>query len=208
MRLSESPPPTLDNYIVATYFLALRTLKLQEAAEEISYHASSGVRQPPADSFIGSVHRQGCRCRCVRCEWAARLVAHGVSLKMMCQPDGHMTSSDLLHTAAGAIIFDVYENQDARLVSLNLPDKIIQTFPGPAHGLGGVRRLTGFPPTQPAFGTILKPTAGITPAEVGDIVEEVARCSAVSLREGRRKPLSQSRLFASRGTNTPSCHCD
>ena len=51
-RLSVSPPPTLDNYIVATYFLALRTLKLQEAAEEISYHASSGFRHPPTDSLL------------------------------------------------------------------------------------------------------------------------------------------------------------
>ena len=37
-------------------------------------------------------------------------------LKMLRHPDGHVTSCDLLHTTAGAIIFDVYENQDARLV--------------------------------------------------------------------------------------------
>ena len=175
-RLSESPPPTLDNYIVATYFLALRTLKLQEAAEEISYHASSGVRHPPADSLLEACTAKVAGVDAFDASGRLGLLHMAFPLKMMCQPDGHMTSSDLLHTAAGAIIFDVYENQDARLVSLNLPDKIIQTFPGPAHGLGGVRRLTGFPPTQPAFGTILKPTAGITPAEVGDIVEEVARC--------------------------------
>src|SRR5439155_19427592 len=77
---------------------------------------------------------------------------------------------------AGAIIFDVYENQDARLVALQIPDKVIRTFPGPAHGPEGVRRVTNFPPEQPAFGTILKPTAGITPAEVGALVEEVAAC--------------------------------
>jgi ribulose 1,5-bisphosphate carboxylase large subunit-like protein len=95
---------------------------------------------------------------------------------MMLQPDGHLTSCDLLHTVAGAIIFDVYENQDARLVALQIPEKIIRTFPGPAHGPQGVRRLTNFAPDQPAFGTILKPTAGITPDEVGKLVEEIAAC--------------------------------
>jgi len=43
-------------------------------------------------------------------------------LKMLRQSDGHLTSCDLLHTVAGAIIFDVYENQDARLIQLQIPD--------------------------------------------------------------------------------------
>jgi hypothetical protein len=97
-------------------------------------------------------------------------------LKMMLQPDGHLTSSDLLHTTAGAIIFDVYENQDARLVSLQIPDKVLRTFPGPAYGPAGLRRATNLTATEPAFGTILKPTAGITPTEVEALVAQVAAC--------------------------------
>jgi len=95
---------------------------------------------------------------------------------MLLQPDGHLTSCDILHTIAGAIIFDVYENQDARLVAMQIPEKVIRTFPGPAYGPLGVRKRTGFSSTQPAFGTILKPTAGITPDEVGSLVGEVAQC--------------------------------
>src|SRR5205814_9613481 len=95
-------------------------------------------------------------------------------LKMLLQPNGHLTSCDILHTVAGAIIFDVYENQDARLVSLQIPENVIRTFPGPAHGPKGVRQITNFPAEQPAFGTILKPTAGITPSEVGQLVSEIA----------------------------------
>ena len=69
-------------------------------------------------------------------------------LKMLQQPDGHVTSCDLLHTVAGAIIFDVYENQDARLVSLQIPEHVLRTFPGPAYGPQGLRRRTGFAPTS------------------------------------------------------------
>jgi ribulose 1,5-bisphosphate carboxylase large subunit-like protein len=97
-------------------------------------------------------------------------------LKMLRQPDGHLTSCDLLHTTAGAIIFDVYENQDARLVSLWIPDDVLATFPGPAYGPEGLRWQTNFAPEEPAFGTILKPTAGITPDDVGRLVAEAAEC--------------------------------
>ena len=121
----------------------------------------------------------------------------------MLQPDGHLTSCDILHTVAGAIIFDVYENQDARLVALQIPEKVIRTFPGPAYGPQGVRKRTDLPPDQPAFGTILKPTAGITPAEVGALVEEVAHVSAVPVRQGGRGPLSQTRLFTGGRTDAP-----
>ena len=37
-----------------------------------------------------------------------------------------------------------------------------------------LRNLTGFPTDQPAFGTILKPTAGITPEEEEKLVRDVA----------------------------------
>jgi ribulose 1,5-bisphosphate carboxylase large subunit-like protein len=95
---------------------------------------------------------------------------------MLLQPDGHLTSCDILHTVAGAIQFDVYENQDARLLSLTMPERVIRTFPGPAYGPMGLRQRTGFALAEPAFGTILKPTAGITPGEVGALVEEAAAC--------------------------------
>ena len=65
-------------------------------------------------------------------------------LKMLLQADGHLTSTDLLHTVAGAILFDVYENQDARLVALHLPERVVRTFPGPAHGPQGLRARTRF----------------------------------------------------------------
>ena len=51
---------------------------------------------------------------------------------------------------------------------------MVRTFPGPAYGPINIRKKTGFALDQPAFGTILKPTAGITPADVERLVGEVA----------------------------------
>lgn len=175
-RLMAKPAPLLDDFVVATYFFALRSWSLEHAAKEISYHATSGTKDMAAGSLI-----EQCTGKLVGVDaWDATgrlgLMHIAFPLKMLLQADGHLTSTDILHTVAGAIIFDVYENQDARLIGLQIPEKVIRTFPGPAHGPVSVRAITNWPGREPMFGTILKPTAGITPDEVGALVEEVASC--------------------------------
>ncbi|MBX6314739.1 MAG: hypothetical protein IRY99_17760, partial [Isosphaeraceae bacterium] len=175
-RMAENPPPQLDDFIVASYFFAFRTLSLEEAVTEISYHATSGVKHPPKGSLLEQCSAQQAGVDPFDATGRIGLLHVAFPLKMMLQPDGHLTSCDILHTVAGAIIFDVFENQDSRLVALQIPERVLRTFPGPAYGPAGLRRMTGFAPDQPAFGTILKPTAGITPEQVGALVEEVASC--------------------------------
>jgi len=55
------------------------------------------------------------------------------------------------------------------------PDRIIRTFPGPAHAprTAADNRLC---PQSARVRTILKPTAGLTPDLVGSLVAEAARC--------------------------------
>jgi ribulose 1,5-bisphosphate carboxylase large subunit-like protein len=175
-RLAECPPPPINDHIVASYFFAFRTMTLQEAVAEISYHATSGIKHPPPGSLLEQCTARAAGIDAFDVSGRTGLLHMAYPLKMMLQPDGHLTSCDILHTVAGAIIFDVYENQDARLVALRIPDHVLRSFPGPAYGPDGLRRRTNFAATQPAFGTILKPTAGITPHEVGGLVEEAARC--------------------------------
>ena len=175
-RLAANPPPKSDDHIIATYFFAFRTLRLDHAVDEISYHATTGIKHPPAGSLLDECSAKPAGVDAFDDTGRLGLLHVAFPLKMMLQADGHLTSADLLHTTAGAIIFDVYENQDARLIALQIPDQVIRTFPGPAYGPAGLRRATGLPAGEPAFGTILKPTAGITPAEVEHLVEQVAAC--------------------------------
>ena len=175
-RMAANPPPVLEDSIVATYFFAFRTQTLKAAASEIAYHATSGIKHPPPGSLLAQCTSKLIGMDAFDSTGRMGLLHIAFPFKMMLQADGHLTSCDILHTIAGAIIFDVYENQDARLIALQLPEKVIRSFPGPAHGPQGVRQRTGFAANQPAFGTILKPTAGIVPSEVGVLVEEVATC--------------------------------
>ncbi len=175
-RLATNPPPVLDDFIVATYFFALRSMKLEEAVEDISYHATSGIHNPPPGSLLDQCSAKPAGVDAFDSTGRLGLLHVAFPLKMLLQPDGHLTSCDILHTVAAAAIFDMYHNQDSRLIALQIPEKVIRTFPGPAYGPLGVRQVTGFGPKQTAFGTILKPTAGITPGEVGHLVEKVAEC--------------------------------
>ncbi|PZS01301.1 MAG: hypothetical protein DLM70_12095 [Chloroflexi bacterium] len=175
-RLASSPAPRIGDAVVATYFFALRTMPLREAAEGVSYHATSGIRTPPPGSLLEECTATTAGVDAFDLQQRAGLAHIAFPLKMLRHPDGHVTSTDILHTIASAAVFDLYENQDARLVNVEIPDDVLRTFPGPAYGSLGVRRLTGFAPDQPAFGTILKPTAGITPEEVEGLVTEAARC--------------------------------
>ena len=119
-------------------------------------------------------------------------------LKMMRHPDGHVTSCDLLHTVAGAVIFDVYENQDARLIALQIPDEVLATFPGPAYGPIGIRQQDRLR-TRPA---------GVRHDPQADGRDHARRRRAAGRRgrrqpasdvhQGRRRPLSRPRLLAGR----------
>ncbi len=175
-RLAAKPAPKLDDQIVATYFFALRSWSLEHGAKEISYHATSGTKDVPPGSLLEQCTGKAVGVDAFDNTGRLGLIHMAYPLKMLLQADGHLTSTDILHTVAGAIIFDIYENQDVRLVSLEIPEKVLRTFPGPAHGPQGLRALTKFGASEPAFGTILKPTAGITPDTVGALMEEASAC--------------------------------
>ena len=70
--------------------------------------------------------------RCVRRVRADRAAARRVSAQDDAAPRrARSPRRDLLHTIAGAVIFDMYENQDARLISIQIPDDVLAGFPGP-----------------------------------------------------------------------------
>jgi ribulose 1,5-bisphosphate carboxylase large subunit-like protein len=173
-RLGENPTPKVPDHVVATYFFSFRNQTLNHAVEEISYHATSGVKNPPKGSLLEQCSARQAGVDAFDATGKIGLLHVAFPLKMMRHPDGHVSSCDLLHTMAGAVIFDMYENMDARLIHLEIPEETLKTFPGPAYGPIGVRKKTGFALDQPAFGTILKPTAGITPDDVERLVGEVA----------------------------------
>ena len=176
-RMAQAPPPRVDDHVVVSYFLALRNTSLDAAAKEIAYHATSGVKNPPPGSLLAQ-----CTAHAAAVDpWDATgrmgLLHVAFPLKMLLQPDGHLTSCDLLHTVAGGDYLRRLRQpgRPARFAR-KFPTAYCGRFPGPRMDRYGLREATDFAADEPAFGTILKPTAGITPDEVGNLVAEAAQC--------------------------------
>lgn len=74
----------------------------------------------------------------------------------------------------GGPTFALASYEKSRLVDFSIPKAMMDKFPGPAFGIAGTRQLTGLTNDELLVGTIVKPTAGLTPEEVADFAYEAA----------------------------------
>lgn len=172
--LQELPAPDLSAHVVATYFVVARTMGPAQVGGEIAYHMTTGVRTAPPGSLLEACSGEVVDAVTLDAADRVGIVRVAFPLRMFLDDEWQLYSTDLLHVTAGAGVFALTENADIKLVDLAMSDEVLERFPGPAYGAAGVRQLTGFPPGELAFGTILKPCTGITPAEEAQIVAEAA----------------------------------
>ncbi len=173
-RLAARVPVQAPDHIVGLYVVASRSQSVSAVGAEISYHMTSGVRHAPPGSLLAACTGEVLDADPWDPAGRVGMVWVGFPIRMMQQDDGRVFSTDILHLMAGEGAFGLTDNSDIQLARLEIPGPVLATFPGPAYGAPGVRRITAFPPGEPMFGTILKPTSGITPQEVGQLVRELA----------------------------------
>ncbi|XID90579.1 ribulose-bisphosphate carboxylase large subunit family protein [Paenibacillaceae bacterium WGS1546] len=80
---------------------------------------------------------------------------------------------NMMSVVAGNL-FELQELSGLRLEDLELPVAFAERYRGPKFGIAGTRRLTGVT-GRPILGTIIKPSIGLTPEELGQLVEKLAR---------------------------------
>lgn len=173
-RLQARAPLHAPDHVVGVYFVVSSTSHVADVGETISYHMTSGVHHPPAGSLLAACTGQVLAADPFDASGRVGLVWVGFPVHMLQSADGRVYTTDLLHLMAGEGVVGLVDHIDIQLVDMILPEAVLATFPGPAYGAPGVRRITGFPAGTPIFGTILKPCSGITPAEVGALVREAA----------------------------------
>ncbi len=85
----------------------------------------------------------------------------------------------ILSSIAGNI-FGMKEVKKLRLLDVRFPRRIAKSFPGPAFGIKGIRKLTGVK-HRPLIGTIVKPKLGLSPEEHARVAYEawVGGCDIV-----------------------------
>ena len=173
-RTAAQGPVTSPQHIVATYVVASRAHRVEEVGAEISYLMTSGARNPAPGTLLAECTGEVLAADAWDNTGRMGLVWVGFPVKMMQQADGKVYTTDMLHLMAGEGAFGLTDHSDTQLAHLEIPPAVLDTFPGPAYGAEGVRIVTAFPPGVPMFGTILKPTSGLTPQEVGALVSELA----------------------------------
>jgi ribulose-bisphosphate carboxylase large chain len=78
---------------------------------------------------------------------------------------------NLMSTVAGNL-FELRQVSGLRLTGLTLPPSFGKTYPGPAFGIDGTRRLAGVK-SGPMVGTIIKPSVGLSPEDTAQQVREL-----------------------------------
>jgi ribulose 1,5-bisphosphate carboxylase large subunit-like protein len=74
----------------------------------------------------------------------------------------------------GGPTFALASYEKSRLVDFSIPKTMMDKFPGPAFGISGTRKFVGLTNDELMIGTIVKPTAGLTPEEVADFAYQAA----------------------------------
>ncbi|MEJ7738633.1 MAG: RuBisCO large subunit C-terminal-like domain-containing protein [Chitinophagaceae bacterium] len=74
----------------------------------------------------------------------------------------------------GGPTFALASYEKSRLVDFAIPQVMMDKFPGPAFGIDGTRQLLNLTNDELMVGTIVKPTAGLTPEEVADFAYQAA----------------------------------
>ena len=79
-----------------------------------------------------------------------------------------------LLSSIGGNVFSMKLVKNLRLKDIEFPEKYINQYPGPKHGINGVRRITGIK-RRPLVGCIIKPKIGLTSTQNAKLAAEIFR---------------------------------
>ena len=78
-----------------------------------------------------------------------------------------------LQAAVAGNLFEIKQLAAIKLMDLELPEAFAERYPGPAFGVDGTRQLMSRP-SGAMIGTIIKPSIGLSPEELAELVDELA----------------------------------
>ncbi|AZS38267.1 Ribulose bisphosphate carboxylase-like protein 2 [Microbacterium lemovicicum] len=88
---------------------------------------------------------------------------------------------NLLAAVAGNL-FELKELSAIKLLDLELPSAFADRYAGPGFGVEGTRRLVGRPDGA-MIGTIIKPSIGLAPSELAEVVGELAEAGVDFIKD-------------------------
>jgi ribulose-bisphosphate carboxylase large chain len=195
-----------DRFVTATYLIET-SLPLRQAAEILAGEQSTGtfVRvERETDDVRARFAAQVAELEEVPLTGASPLrgavgdpaTRRRARLKLRFPLDNFGPSIPNLLAAVAGNLFEIKELAAVKLVDLDLPAELTERYAGPQFGVEGTRRLVNRP-SGVLLGTIIKPSIGLSPDEIADVVDELATAGIDFIKDdelqgnGRRAPLAE-----------------
>lgn len=102
-----------------------------------------------------------------------------------------------LQAAVAGNLFEIKELAAIKLIDLDIPAAFAERYPGPAFGLEGTRRLMSRP-RGAMIGTIVKPSIGLSPTELAEVVGELCEAGIDFIKDDELQGNSPSSPLAER----------
>ena len=161
----------LSKHFVATYYIETKQ-ELRQVAETMADIESTG-------KWLGTGEPTDLYLQCRAEVGAVREVAPGKGEVDILFPTINLNLEEaafpsLWLTMIGGGTHALIAYEKSRLMDFKLGAEALQAFPGPRFGPDGTRAWMDAGPDELLIGTIVKPTAGLTPQEVADICYQAA----------------------------------
>jgi ribulose-bisphosphate carboxylase large chain len=138
--------------LVCLFRVTPNKISLTEAANTVALESSVGT-WTPVSSNQNYVNKLGAKVFSINHKTGMCKIAYPSVLF----EDGNMP--DLLSSIAGNV-FGMKAVKKLRLVDVDFPKRYMKTYPGPRHGIEGIRKLLKVK-SRPLVGTIVKPKLGL-----------------------------------------------
>ena len=161
----------LSNHFLATYYVESRQ-DLRHVAETIADIESTGP-------WLGTGEATELYRQCHAQVGGVRELAPGRGEVDILFPIANLNLEEaafpgLWLTMIGGGTHALIAYDKSRLLDFQLPRQVLKYFPGPGFGPEGTRQWLNADPGELLVGTIIKPTAGLTAAQVADICYQSA----------------------------------
>lgn len=151
-----------QKHIIATYKI-LPSKK--EVIEAVAAESSIGTWT----KIIGQTEKSFKQLSAKIIKWQKKSGSVKIAYPLLLFEKGNLPQ--LLSSVAGNI-FGMEAIKRLHLLDLNLPEKYVESFPGPKFGIKGIRRLTGVK-KGPLLGSIIKPKLGLKPRDYAELAKTI-----------------------------------
>ncbi len=83
------------------------------------------------------------------------------------------TNLPVFMTTVSGNLYELSPFSGLKLLDITVPEQFAEVYPGPQFGVAGTQRLAGVA-GRPIFGTIIKPSVGLSPQQTGELVGVLA----------------------------------